>query len=75
MEHRVIEVDGVQVLAIKWQDDEERPCIRLMAKVSFIFGESDSSYESESARNLAFDCRLEGLAKTFVDLAKSAAGE
>lgn len=67
-------IDGVEVLLIKWQDDEESPAIRMMAYVSGIYAESTIGFDDYESRDNCYDNLTEMVAGNFVALAKSAAG-
>lgn len=70
--HKAITVDGVEVLFIKWQDDDENPTIKMMAYVGGIFAESDISFDDDERRDKCWDEKAEYAATDFVGLAKSA---
>ena len=73
-EHRTIEVDGVSMLAIKWQDDEQQPAVRIMAKVSFVFAEFTAGFATEEARDRVYDNDASELFTSFASIAKQAVG-
>lgn len=67
-------VDGIEVLFIKWQDDDECPAIRMMAYVGGIYAESTIGFDDFKKRDNCYDNLTELVAGDFVELAKSASG-
>lgn len=65
-------IDGVEVLLIKWQDDDERPAIRMMAYVGGIYAEATIGFDDFEKRDNYYDNLTELVAGDFVELAKSA---
>lgn len=72
MEHRTIEVDGVTVLLVKWQDDEQQPSIRMMAKVSYLYAEINAGFATEADRDRCYENDKSEMFTAFVALAKEA---
>lgn len=73
--HKSLTVDGVEVLFVKWQDDDENPSLRIMAHINGIFAESEISFDDEPKRDNCYDTMAEFAATDFVRLTKSAAGQ
>lgn len=76
LKHKTIEVEGFNVLAVTWQDDEQKPSIRWMTHAHGIYAEQEIAYPDEAERAKAFDndAYLQDRAESLVDLVSDAVG-